>query len=56
MYLEGTFFPQNILLKGSKKTKMLNNQILKVLDVILKGICSAWKGFEILFINKYSKS
>lgn len=35
---------------------MLNNQILKVLYIILKGICSAWKGFEILFINKYFQS
>lgn len=37
MYLEGTFFFQNILLKGSKRTKTLNNRIPKVLYVILKG-------------------
>lgn len=41
MYLEGTFiFFQNILLKGSKNMKMLNNQIPKVLYVIWKG--GAW--------------
>lgn len=31
------FFFQNILLKGSKNMKMLNNQIPKVLYVIWKG-------------------
>lgn len=56
MYLEGTFFPQNILLKGSKKLKMLNKWIPKVLYVVLKGVYSAWKGCEIMFTNKYSKA
>lgn len=49
-------FFQNILLRGSKKTKMLNNWIPKVLHVILKGICSVWKGCEITLTNKYSES
>lgn len=49
------FFFQNILLKGNKKTKMLNNQILKILSVVLKEIHSALKGCEIMFTSKYSK-
>lgn len=50
------FFSRMFYWKAVKNMKMLNNQVPKVLYVILKGECGTWKGCEIVFTNKYLKS